>query len=119
MFKKCKALFAALLAVVLVFGTVTVPAAATGTTVTINGQACTPVYELRGTTLGMCSAELRSGSLIFNKLPNTPTQTVLVQIYDLNNNTDGNWYQSTAPITANTANFSFNHFTYSSCSFIE
>lgn len=49
MFKKCKALFAALLAVVLVFGTVTVPAAATGTTVTINGQAYTSVYELRGT----------------------------------------------------------------------
>lgn len=111
MFKKCKALFAALLAVVLVFGTVTVPAAATGTTVTINGQACTPVYELRGTTLGMCSAELRSGSLIFNKLPNTPTQTVLVQIYDLNNNTDGNWYQSTAYITANTASFSLSNLT--------
>lgn len=111
MFKKCKALFAALLAVVLVFGTVTVPAAATGTTVTINGQAYTSVYELRGTTLGMCSAELRSGSLIFNKLPNTPTQTVLVQIYDLNDNTDGNWYQSTAYITANTASFSFNHLT--------
>lgn len=117
MFKKCKALFAALLAVVLVFGTVTVPAAATGTTVTINGQACTSVYELRGTTLGMCSAELRSGSLIFNKLPNTPTQTVLVQIYDLNNNTDGkwyesrNWYQSTAYITANTASFSLSNLT--------
>lgn len=111
MFKKCKALFAALLAVVLVFGTVTVPAAATCTTVTINGQACTSVYELRGTTLGMCSAELRSGSLIFNKLPNTPTQTVLVQIYDLNNNTDGNWYQSTAYITANTASFSLSNLT--------
>lgn len=114
MFKKCKALFAALLAVVLVFGTVTVPAAATGTTVTINGQACTPVYELRGTTLGMCSAELRSGSLIFNKLPNTPTQTVLVQIYDLNDLKDDNydnWYESTAYITANTASFSFNHLT--------
>lgn len=94
MLKKCKALFAALLAVVLVFGTVTVPAAATGTTVTINGQAYTSVYELRGTTLGMCSAELRSGSLIFNKLPNTPTQTVEVQIFDLNNNTDGEWYKS-------------------------
>lgn len=111
MFKKCKALFAALLAVVLVFGTVTVPAAATGTTVTINGQAYTSVYELRGTPLGMCSAELRSGSLVFNKLPNTPTQTVLVQIYDLNDLKDDNydnWYESTAPITANTASFSFN-----------
>ena len=91
MFKKCKALFAALLAVVLVFGTATVPAAATGTTVTINGQAYTSVYELRGTTLGMCSAELRSGSLVFNNLPNTPTETVLVQIYDLNDLKDDNY----------------------------
>ena len=114
MFKKCKALFAALLAVVLVFGTATVPAAATGTTVTINGQAYTSVYELRGTTLGMCSAELRSGSLVFNNLPNTPTETVLVQIYDLNDLKDDNydnWYESTASITANTASFSFNHLT--------
>ena len=114
MFKKCKALFAALLAVVLVFGTVTVPAAATGTTVTINGQAYTTVYELRGTPLGMCSAELRSGSLVFNNLPNTPTQTVEVQIYDLNDlngNIKGNWYQSTADITANTVSFSFNQLT--------
>lgn len=114
MFKKCKALFAALLAGVLVFGTVAVPAAATGTTVTINGQACTPVYELRGTTLGMCSAELRSGSLIFNNLPNTPTETVEVQIYNLNDLKDDNydnWYESTVPITANTASISFNHLT--------
>lgn len=114
MFKKCKALFAALLAVVLVFGTVTVPAAATGTTVTINGQAYTSVYELRGTTLGMCSAELRSGSLIFNNLPNTPTETVEVQIYNLNDLKDDNydnWYESTVPITANTASISFNHLT--------
>ena len=111
MLKKCKALFAALLAVVLVFGTVTVPAAATGTTVTINNQTYSSIYELRGTTLGMCSAELRSDCLVFNKLPDTPTQTVLVQIYDLNDNTDGNWYQSTAFITANTASFSFKNLT--------